>query len=482
MAKNFFNYYPEQIFRPLTGDNRRLYLDVLISIYHRFFDETADFDEVSSPAVTIRNHIEDIIKSNQFWINERSGKRELISEITDLNQSAYYIYQRLIDSGWLKMERQGHKDHIFMSPRIVELMQFLDSAGREISKHVGGSVLSVFNGLKTLVDEKATGPDIVSSLELAVDGSKSMARRMNRLASHLRDLSEKISEFPDAIQKADAFFNDFINESTFVDYNDIKKRNHPMRFKAEILSLIHEVEFNHVIHARVIRSLESDTAIIDQPEMKLDKSLSVIRRIFINTDNLLDRIDKTHVKLVHRFNEALRYRRRVGSDLKECIEDTFALIRGAKQLDDLELSNHMPEIGALSSESMYKMKRKKRILDPNASTKIRKVSAEELLKGKLHRAYLGKMSINDEKLSTWLESLLITSREVSSLEVSVDTPESFAMFIQARRLCSNNSHFNTKFRDTLTLFNFTLTSEDEREHDVVYCREFSIERRVQIRN
>ena len=480
VTKNFFDYYPEQIFSPLTGYNRRLYLDVLTSIYHRFFDETADFDEVSFPAFTIRSHIEEVIRSKKFWIDETSGKQEVINDITDLTQRVYYIFQRLTESGWLKTERQGHKDYVFMSPRIIELMQFLDSAGREISKHVGGSVLSVFNGLKTLTDEKATGPDIVSSLELAVDGSKSMARRMSRLASHLRDISEKISEFPDAIQKAEAFFEGFVNESTFVDYNDIKKRNHPMRFKAEILQLIHEIEFNSVIHARVIKALENDTAIIEPPEVKLDGSLSVIRQIFFNTDNLLDRIDKTHVKLVHRFSEALRYRRRVGSDLKERIEDTFALIRESPQLDKLALYNPMPEISAISSESLYKIKRQKRTLAPDSGTQIRKVSAEEILKGKLHRAYLRKMSINDVKLNDWLDSLLTSSREVSSSDISVETPEEFAMFIQARRLCSNNDHFTTKFRNTLALFNFTLTSDDEREHDVVYCREFSIQRRVDI--
>lgn len=478
MDKNFFDYYPEQIFSPLTGENRRLFWEILISIYHRFFDETTEFVDDAFSASKIRTHIKGVLLAAKVtWVDEASGQKQIIGENDDIDQRVYYCYQRLVDCEWLKIERRGHKDHVFMSPRIVELLQLLDTAGRDVSRHVGGSVLSVHSALGRIMDEKSTATDVVMSLEQAVDESRNMARRMNRLAMHLRDISSKIAEFPDAMKKAEAFFNDFINESSFVDYNDIKKKDHPMRFKRSILRILEDLEFNQVLKARVLTSLEQDQSIGDQATIRLAESIAAIRKVFINTDNLLDRIDKTHSKLVHRFNEALRYRRRAGSDLKGRIEDALALLRKRQSVDSLSLANPSPEIGGISADHLYKIKRQKRQLERQSGTVVREVSLKKKLRDKLHREFLMEMTVTQDRLNEWLQTYFERVDSLSSTDIDVETPEDFAMFIQSLRLCSDSAFLNKKFSETLQEFKFSITLDEVIEHDAVYCRPFEIARR-----
>lgn len=474
MNKNFFDFYPDQIFSPLTGENRRLYWEVLISIYHRFFDETAEFVDDAFSASKIRSHIKGVLLSGQVtWVDE-SGNKEVNA---DIDQRVYYCYQRLVDCDWLKVETRGHKDHVFMTPRIVELLQLLDTAGRDVSRHVGGSVLTVRSALDRIIDDKSTATDVVVSLEQAVDESRNMARRMNRLAMHLRDISSKIAEFSDANQKAEAFFNDFINESSFVDYNDIKKKDHPMRFKRSILRTLEDLEFNQVIRARVLTSLEQDQSVGDRAVLHLSESISAIRKVFINTDNLLDRIDKTHTKLVHRFNEALRYRRRVGSNLREHIEGALSLLKKHQSVASLSVPNPTPAVAGISAEHLYKIKRQKRHLERQAGTEVREVSLKKKMRDTLHREFLMEMTVTQDRLNDWLSTYFERGTSLSSTDIDVETPEDFAMFIQSLRLCSDSAFLNKKFSETLQHYRFDMKSGDVTEHDAVYCRPFEITRR-----
>jgi hypothetical protein len=318
----------------------------------------------------------------------------------------------------------------------------------------------------------------VVSLEQAVDESKNMARRMNRLAMHLRDVSSKIAELPDAIQKADAFFNNFINESSFVDYNDIKKKDHPMRFKHSILSRLDALEFNHELKSKVLIALEQDSSVGDHDKalLRITESIGAIRRVFINTDNLLDRIDKTHSKLVHRFNEALRYRRRVGSDLKVHIEAALSQLKNHKSIASLPVVNPTPEMGGISGEHLYKIKRQKRQLDRQKSNAIREVSVKKKLRDKLHREFLMEMAVTQDRMNDWLTTYFDKADFLSSTDIDVETPEDFAMFIQSLRLCTDSAFLNKKFSETLKHYEFSITGTDVIEHEAVYCRPFEISR------
>ena len=455
-----------------------MFLDILMSLYHRFFDDDADFDGVSPSASQVRLRITDILCTTRTWFDEQTVKEQAIDPSIDQTQKTHYCFQRLVESGWLKVERQGHKDHVFMSPLIIELLEFLDGAGKDVSKNVGGSVLTVRDSLERVLNIKSTDQDIFMSLGQAVDESRKMSRRMNRLASHLRDITEKIAELPDAPQKAEAFFNGFINESSFADYNDIKDKNHPMRFKSDILKMLHKIEFDPLANQRVVSALEVEHRDNQLAKAALMDSLTKIRSIFIRTDSLLDRVDRAHANLVHRFNDALRYRRRAGTDMKVHLEEALTLLREKDLQDTANIPSQTPEIGAISAEHLYKIKRQKRALTEQSGATRRQVSKAVLLKNEMHRDYLKRMTVTQDKLNHWLDEILPQQGELKSTEIFVDTPDSFMLFIQTLRLCAGSAFFNQKFAKTLKQYEFKYSgSKAVAEHDVVYCREFTVKRR-----
>lgn len=316
------------------------------------------------------------------------------------------------------------------------------------------------------------------SLGQAVDESRKMSRRMNRLASHIRDITEKIAELPDAPQKAEAFFNGFINETSFADYNDIKDKNHPMRFKSDILQMLHKIEFDPLAHQRVVSALEVEHRDNQLAKAALMDAVTKIRGIFIRTDSLLDRVDRAHANLVHRFNDALRYRRRAGTDMKVHLEEALTLLREKDLQNTANIPSQTPEIGAISAEHLYKIKRQKRALSEQDGNTLRQVSKAVLLKNEMHRDYLKLMTVTQDKLNQWLDEIMPQQGELKSTQIMVDTPDGFMLFIQSLRLCAGSAFFNQKFAKTLKQYEFKYSAgQAVAEHDVVYCREFTVKRR-----
>jgi len=475
MTKGFFDFYQNNTFNLLTGENKRLYLDVIISLYQGFFDETSDYDEISFSSFKIRSKIKEELYKKTSWFDEDANKVVLAKEGIDVDAHASRVYSRLIECGWIKVDRQGHKDHVFMLPNIIELIEFLLSAGKNLSSDVGGSVFSIYQTLNGIRYQQVTDTDISTGLTKAVEDSRLIARRMNRLSSHMRGISEKISEIGAASEKVDLFFESFIKESSFSDYKDIKSENHPFRFKSVILDLLRDFEFNEPLNNRLVLAI-SKTKDIDRDEAlkQLIEMLARMQKIFISTDQLLDRIDLSHGKLVKRVTESVQYQKRniKGGPYREAL----ALLKSRDSkgcgIEDLNVSNPLPQIFSISNSDLYKLK-KKRVVIPREAIVQNKVSKEALLLKKETRAYQNSISISDKGLCDWLTKQLGSNESIRSTDINIITATDFFSFIHARRLCNR---YEDRFQTARQKFTLTAHGAELIDHSALLSVEFTIKK------
>lgn len=109
---NLFERLPDDIFRPLTGKNNRLFWGLLEVLYARFFGPDAmppREDGFLQRDLTIE--IERYLMHSNSW--EEEDDKENVQQGTSLNVRANNIVERLVESGWIRAEPKGVR--IFMS-------------------------------------------------------------------------------------------------------------------------------------------------------------------------------------------------------------------------------------------------------------------------------------------------------------------------------------------------------------------------------
>ena len=471
MTKGFFDYYPNNTFNLLTGENKRLYLDIIILLYKDFFDETSDYEEISFSSFKIRSKIKEELYKRASWFDEDTQEMICVNDGVDIDAHTSRVYLRLIECGWIKVDRQGHKDHVFMLPRIIELIEFLVSAGKNMSSDVGGSVFSIYQTLNVIRHQQVTDTDISVGLTKAVEDSRLIARRMNRLSSHIRGVSEKISEIGGANEKVDLFFESFIKESSFSDYKDIKSENHPFRFKSVILDFLRDFEFDGSLKDRLIKAVAKTKSIPrEEANEQLMEILSKMRKIFVNTDNLLERIDLSHGKLVRRVTESVQYQKRNISG--GCYREALELIKNKDCIESLDVANSLPQVFSISEDCLYKPKKKREKIARGTVVKNH-ISNEGRLLNKEIRAYQDSISIRDEDLCSWVADKLGSNDSMRSVDIDIVTAPDFFAFVQARRLCGQ---YREGFHATRRNYMFTLNGEELVDHLALFSAEFTIEK------
>ncbi|HEC58935.1 MAG TPA: hypothetical protein ENI24_05155 [Methylophaga sp.] len=475
MSKSFFDYYPDNVFNLLVGENKCLYLGIISVLFRSFFDDTSDYNDVSVSDTLIRNKVKlELIERNTL-IDEDTQQLVSINDGADIQSYTNRIYSRFVECGWLKVDQQGHKKHVLMSPKIIELLEFLESAGRNLSSDVGGSVFSIYHTLKGLHnDNRITPNDIVAGLSKAVEDSRLIARRMGRLAHFIRDMSEKVGEISSSSKKVDLFFDSYIKESSFRDYKDFKGPNHPFRFKSDIIKLINEFEYDVAIRVHFSDAISSINGTSrEQAGHELVVMLSKIRTVFANADYSLNRIETCNLKLVRRVTESVKYQRR-NTQGNERFKEVLQLLRGRSDIENLAVANSLPAIFALSDEAAYRPKQKKKPIKQGTGSMLRNVSEEELLAQQEKRQYMDSIKVTERSLYNWLSLILAGKDRVTSLDISIETPFEFFAFVQARRLCLGSEEFRSSFAKTYVDYQFTTISEKLIDHGVVICRQFDI--------
>src|ERR1700757_4930637 len=119
-----FERFPEEhdLFRPLTGPNRRRLWELLMDLYEGFFGP----DAPPPPEEGYRRRdivlaIENFLLRHESWVDEEEAPDQ------SLSGRANFILHRLIATGWVQEERIGVRNFIVMSRNAGGILEVLRS-------------------------------------------------------------------------------------------------------------------------------------------------------------------------------------------------------------------------------------------------------------------------------------------------------------------------------------------------------------------
>lgn len=218
-----FGQLNPDIFTLFSGSNRVLYERVLVAVYESYFRADLLFP---TEAEIVGSIYECLAADGALWQDEegpisldelhtRRGRRLRRKRIemadaqatSEAVQRARYIYNRLLQTGWLEDNRYGLKVTVDMPAGAMRLAEFLCSLREGVSEQLGGLVIEV----KTALDAvQLNARENALGLNKAARDATAFGRYLRSVLSALRDIDRQVRDSKSVRLRLRHYFEDFV--------------------------------------------------------------------------------------------------------------------------------------------------------------------------------------------------------------------------------------------------------------------------------
>jgi hypothetical protein len=469
-----FNKLPDELFQPLSGQNRQIYQTVLIELADLFFDE--DLIDPFIPKDLVRSTIEEAVVKHgiRTWALEPD---ELATENNPLaatqipKSSADYtnrIYRRLVSTGWLDEEQQLYRTFVLMAPSVSHVLRTLIDIASFQKKSYGGAVLNVLSSVEAaLADPTGRGLTLQEAARTASDFSA----HLTDMLLGLRELRQSFAASNNPQEIVRGFFDHFVEAILVSDYKTLKTHNNPFRFRRQLLSMLKDLQFDEVKRNQLIDHYQEVLELANaEAEAKVDQHIARIIRIFESVDERLAAIDDFRFRLEKRVSDTVRYMDKTTPGMSSRLSRLIGQI-AAKDEAEVPLANTLESYMLLSPRSIRSAP-KRRTAPTLKIIQQRVIDPEVLELRQQFKAYKERREISGKKLENYIERQLGSRPSLRAEKFNIDTIEDYIAFSYVRHMASlgkKGQNLDGKYRIE---FDPGYTSVA----DMVECRGFSLHR------
>jgi len=426
-----FNKLPEDIFLPLSGQNRQVYQSVLLELADLFFDE--DLIDPFIPRDLVRSTIENAVVRLGVRRWEAEPGEEPGAELP--RSSAEYtnrIYRRLVQTGWLEEEQKVYRTYVLLSPSVSYLLRSLVSIARLEKRSYGGAVLNVLSSLESAVnDPQGRGITLSEAAQTAADFSAHLTDMM----LGLRELKINLSASNNPQEIVRGFFDRFVEQVLVSDYKTLKTRNNPFRFRRQILSMLRDLQFDPLKLQQLTEHYQQQMDLSPEvAEAQVHQHINRIIRIFDSVDQRLAAIDDFRYQLEKRVADTVRYMDKTTPGMAARLSRLIAALgnqpdRVIPPVDTLE------EVGFISPASVRAPVRRRIEAKPSIITR-REIDPSVLELRRLFKEWKERREVNVDRIEHYLESQLAGRDRLSATDFRIGSVEDYICFSYVR-------HFNS---------------------------------------
>lgn len=283
-AKLLFERLPDRLFAPLASANRHQYWALLCRLHVKRFGPDAPLPPSHGFAVReIMQDIEDELVTQDLWENEDGSTPD-----TPIGIRANAVFNRLMESGWFRLERHGMEKKLTMRPTVSQFLTLLVSFAEIGPVFVSGKIRSIELNIQQIAEGKADGDTLVETAEQA----RNLLEHVRNTGTNIRDIMESLSAEITTAQYVQRFFSDYIEKVFIGDYRELRTREHPLSRRPQILRTVEDLYGSDHHRARLIAWYETKRCAGDRQraEQLFEKD---IQRLFDlrRIDEYLDRLD-----------------------------------------------------------------------------------------------------------------------------------------------------------------------------------------------
>ncbi|MEH6473838.1 MAG: Wadjet anti-phage system protein JetA family protein [Halopseudomonas sp.] len=473
-----FNKLPDELFQPLSGQNRQIYQTVLIELADLFFDE--DLIDPFIPKDLVRSTIEEaVIKHGiRSWALEPDeesaddgGAKQELQPLQIPKTSADYtnrIYRRLVKTGWIDEEQQLYRTFVLMAPSVSHVLRTLIDVATFQKKSYGGAVLNVLSSVEAAIADP-TGRGL--TLQEAARSASDFSAHLTDMLLGLRELRQTFAASNNPQEIVRGFFDHFVEAILVSDYKTLKTHNNPFRFRRQLLSMLKELQFDEVKRNQLIDHYQEVLELTNAAaEAKVDQHISRIIRIFESVDERLAAIDDFRFRLEKRVSDTVRYMDKTTPGMSSRLSRLIAKLSEQDEVA-IPLANTLESYALLSPRSVRSAPRRR--TPPTLKIIQQRVIDPEVLELR-HRfkEYKERRQITGGKLESYIERQLGTAHSLRAEQFSIDSIEDYIAFSYVRHMASLGKKGQNLYGKYRVEFDQGYTAVA----DMVECRGFSLHR------
>lgn len=229
-----FQRVPDRLFSPLASTNRRGYWALLCHLHRRRFGPDAPLPpSYGFLQREITQEMEDHLRYADEWQPEDEEPLD-----TPLNIRAQGLFNRLVDAGWLRLEKYGVEKTVHMSPAVSQLLSQLIAFAETGPVFVSGKIRSIEAAVVQVLKGEASG-DLMRE---AAEQCRNLLVHIRNTGTNVRDLMATIGAQASTAQYVRSFFQDYISAVFIGDYQELRTREHPLSKRQQILEAVEQID------------------------------------------------------------------------------------------------------------------------------------------------------------------------------------------------------------------------------------------------
>ncbi len=406
-ARMLFERLPDRLFAPLASPNRHRYWALLCRLHAKRFGPDAPLPPSHGLALRdVMQDIEDELVTQDSWENEDGTTPD-----TPLAIRANAVFNRLLESGWMRLERHGVEKKLAMRPTVSQFLTLLVSFAETGPVFVSGKIRSIELNIQQVMEGRADGDTLAETAEQA----RNLLEHVRNTGTNIRDIMESLGEDVTTAQYVQKFFGDYIEKVFIGDYRELRTREHPLSRRPQILRIVEELHASDDHRARLIAWYEAkrcpgNRARAEHLFEKDIQRLFDLRRI----DEFLDRLDEEIRRANRRALAFLDYRLR---SLRPVDHLVGRAIASAKENRTPILGDPFPPGDMVSGEHLAEPRKAK---EPSVPSSLRRhiPSEAQLARSRIMLRARDVRSVTPPKLTAYVLRQLNGEARITSENLS----------------------------------------------------------------
>ncbi|MFJ7567748.1 Wadjet anti-phage system protein JetA family protein [Herminiimonas sp. NPDC097707] len=465
---SLFTRLPGRLFAPLASPNKERYWAILCVLYENRFGPEAPLPP--SKGYTFREIVADI---ESALLHQDAWGEEGDDPETPIGIRANMVMTRLVEAGWLKLERRALTRTVFMRPVVSHFLTQLVYFAERGPVFVSGKINVIEASLKEVVQGEKLG-DVLGEV---AQQSRDLLEHIRNTGNIIRELMETLDLEMTTAQYVRTFFANYIEQVFIGDYREMRTKEHPLARRQQILRMTDAIDESTEIRSRLIDwyAQYRATGDVHRAERLYERDMQRLRDL-IRIDEYIARLDdeirranrKAYVYLDHRLRS---------------VDFLDAKIRHA--IDSVLASSEMlwDPFGAGDMINANRLAEPRKVSAKHSTSALRSVtlSPRDLARNRVLQRARAARSMNPHKLSTFVLTRLETEGSQSGLDssdIKLDSAEDIrayqALLAASMGMASDRARVRLLARQMTRGFTVTPTGEPDEPHPYITGRPFKL--------
>lgn len=460
-----FGRLPSKLFTPLASQNREQYWAILTRLHAEKFGPDAPLPP--SKGYTHREVVVDIEQELQLqdhWSAEGEDAE------TPNGIRANMVFNRILDAGWLRIDRHGVERTVSMRPVVSHFLTQLVNFAERGPVFVSGKV----NVIEASLREVAEGKKLGDVLGEVAQSSRDLLEHIRNTSNIIRELMESLSADMPTAQYVRSFFTHYIERVFIGDYRELRTREHPLSRRQHILRMVESIDETTELRDRLVSWYVQNRASgdISRAERLYARDMQRLRDLS-RIDEYLARLDDEIRRANRRALAFLDYKMRAVYSLDTKIRHAIEQVIASNTV------SHDP-FSPGEMISAIRLAEPRKAIDRPDSTALRKITASpiDLARARvLHRARDAR-TISAPKLAAFVDRVTGDSGRIDNKQIPLETVADIRAYqtlsVYATVMATKSKRLHQNAKSMLRGFTVESTGQTEDPHQLISGKSFMV--------